>query len=142
MRNIFKINRRFTRMVLMSGLIGGLLFAGGALADAPYVTLETISKSVDTTVTQLLTVIIDIAIIAGICFIIAGFFKLHMWKNNPQQVQMSQGISLILIGAGLTLIPLLIPTTSSAVLGTVGAKNTAQIGGKNIRDLIGGGTSP
>jgi intracellular multiplication protein IcmD len=121
-------------------LIGGILLCLGAtaaFAAPPVVTLGTISKSVDSTVSNLATVIIDIAVIAGICFIIAAFFKLHMWKQNPQQVQMSQGISLLLIGAGLTLIPLLIPTASVSVLGTQG-KNVAQIGGKSIHDLIGG----
>lgn len=136
MKNFLKIKNI---ALIVSGVLSCSLSCL-ALADPTYVTLGTISKSVDATVTQLSTVIIDIAIIAGICFIIAGFFKLHMWKNNPQQVQMSQGISLLLIGAGLTLIPLLIPTTSSAVLGTTGAKSTAQIGGKTIHDLIGSGS--
>ena len=44
---------------------------------------------------------------------------------------MSQGISLLLIGRGLTLIPLLIPTASVAVLGT-NAKAPAKIGGSSI----------
>jgi intracellular multiplication protein IcmD len=125
-------------------LTGGLLVASGlALADpsgATYVSLGTVSKSVNSTVAELATVLIDVSLIAGIGFIIAAFFKFHQHKQNPTQVQMSQGVSLLLIGCGLTLIPLLIPTASVSVLGTA-AKSTAQIGGSTIHDLIGtGGT--
>jgi intracellular multiplication protein IcmD len=131
-----------TKKMILSALaiVGGSLFAGIALADpSNYVALTTISKSVDTTVGQLATVMVDIALIAGICFIMAAFFKIHQHKQNPQQVQLSQGISLLLIGAGLTMVPLLIPTASVAVLGTQGSK-PAQIGGSSIHDLIGGGS--
>lgn len=51
---------------------------------------------------------------------------------------MSQGISLLLIGCGLTLIPLLIPTASVAILGSE-ARQPARIAGSSIHDLIGSG---
>src|ERR1700674_3390353 len=100
------------------------------------VTLTTIARSVDNTVAELATILVDVALISGIGFIMASFFKFHQHKQNPQQVQMSQGISLLLIGCGLTLIPLLIPTASVAVLGT-NAKAPAKIGGSSIHNLIG-----
>lgn len=128
-KNIFKV-------AALLAVVGGALFAGEALAASNYVTLTTVSKSVDTTVSQLATVIVDIALISGICFTMASFFKFHQWKQNPQQVQMSQGVSLLLIGAGLMLVPLLIPTASVAVLGTQAGK-PAQIGGTTIHNLIG-----
>ena len=80
----------------------------------------------------------DVSLIAGIGFVVASFFKFHQHKQNPQQVQMSQGVSLLLIGCGLTLVPLLVPTASVAVMGTA-AKKPAQLGGSDIHNLIGNG---
>lgn len=118
-------------------LAAGVLMATGlAMAANNYVALGTISSSINDTVAELATVLIDISLIAGIGFIIAAFFKFHQHKQNPTQVQMSQGVSLLLIGCGLTLIPLLIPTASVAVMGTA-AKSPAKIGGSSIHDLIG-----
>ncbi len=131
---------RLVKALGLMAVVGGSLYANMALAADSYVTLGTVASTIDNTVTQLSTVLIDIAIIAGIIFMIAAFFKIHQHKQNPQQVQLSQGISLLLIGAGLTLIPLLIPTASVAVLGTA-AKSTAQIGGSTIHNLIGNSSS-
>ena len=133
---MFKM-KKVAKIIATLAILGGSLFAADmALADATYVTLGTVSKSVDGTVAQLATVLVDVSLIAGIGFIMASFFKFHQHKQNPQQVQMSQGISLLLIGCGLTLIPLLIPTASVAVLGT-NAKTPAKIGGSSIHNLIG-----
>ena len=101
--------------------------------------MGTIAKTVDSTVAQLATVFIDVSLIAGIGFVVAAFFKFHQHKQNPQQVQMSQGISLLLIGCGLTLIPLLVPTGVLSVLGSKGA-SPAKVGGAAIHGLIGSGT--
>ena len=124
---------------LLIGL-GGLLYASTGLAStANYVAITTISTSVQNTVSELATIFIDLALITGIGFILGSFFKFHQHRQNPTQVQMSQGVSLLLIGCGLTLIPLLIPTASVAVLGTQAAK-PAQINGSDIQGLIGSGT--
>lgn len=133
--------RRAVLVLILSVLgVGATLFTGLAgAAEVTPIAMTTIAKSVDNTVSELATVIIDVALISGICFIMASFFKFHQWKQNPQQVQMSQGVSLLLIGAGLTLIPLLIPTASVAVLGDA-AKKPAQIGGDDIHNLIGSGS--
>lgn len=133
-KNLYK----WTAIVCMAA---GLGFTSVALAVSPSaVTLSTIAESVDNTVSELATILIDVALISGIGFILASFFKFHQHKQNPQQVQMSQGISLLLIGCGLTLIPLLIPTASVAVFGTQ-ANKPAQIGGSDIHQLIGSGSS-
>lgn len=124
------------KILSVLAVLSGVLFAGAAFAAADYVSIGTISGSVDSTVAQLGTIFTDVAIIAGIAFCVAAFFKFHQHKQNPQQVQMSQGVSLLLIGCGLTLIPLLVPTASVSVLGGKGA-NTAQVGGSAIHGLIG-----
>jgi intracellular multiplication protein IcmD len=135
-----KLSKHTWKVIKLLAL-GGILACSliGIAQAADYVAVSTISKSVDKTVSQLATVLVDICLIAGIGFVTAAFFKFHQHKQNPQQVQMSQGVSLLLIGCGLTLVPLLIPTGSVAVLGSKGA-NTAQVGGSAIHGLIGKAT--
>ena len=128
------------KTVLLFAAVFAVFFAGGALAAggaAPKaVTLSSIASNVNTTVSETATILIDVSIIAGIGFVIASFFKFHQHKLNPTQVPLSQGITLLLIGAGLMLVPTLIPTTTTAIFG----KNTtvAQTGGDQIGALING----
>ncbi len=124
------------KVAAMLAVVGGALFASSAFAAGSYVSIGTISSTVDKTVSALGVVFTDISIIAGLGFCTASFFKFHQHKQNPQQVQMSQGVSLLLIGCGLTLIPLLVPTASVSVLGKQGANN-AKVGGTAITNLIG-----
>lgn len=131
--------RKIFNTIVFILIVCGFGYSTAALAAVPAaVTLTTISKTIDTTVRELATILVDISLIAGIGFIMASFFKFHQHKQNPQQVQMSQGVSLLLIGCGLTLIPILIPTASVAVLGDA-AQKPAQVGGSDIHELIGGG---
>ena len=135
MKNTLKYNKL---MILLSGLLfSGLAFADPSTTPA-YVTLTVIASTVSSTVANLATVLVDVSIIAGIGFAIAAFFKFHQHKQNPQQVQLTQGVSLLLIGAGLTLVPLLIPTASVSILGSQGA-DVAQVNGSAIHKLIGSG---
>ncbi len=132
--SIFK-SRRFKIAGLLTAVLGSLV-SGIALAETTGIPITTIATTVDNSVLSLATILIDVSLIAGIGFIMASFFKFHQHKQNPTQVSMSQGVSLLLIGCGLTLVPLLVPTASQAVLGT-NAK-TSQVGGSDIKALIGG----
>ena len=136
---MFKLLKKYKKSVALLTALGGMIFTGACLADGPTaIQMSAIASTIDGTVGSLATVLIDVALIAGIGFILASFFKFHQHKQNPTQVQMSQGISLLLIGCGLTLIPILIPTASQAILGT--DAKTAQIGGSDIHGLIGDGS--
>ena len=138
MFNLIHFLKKYKKAVTLLMAMGTALFAGACLADTTAISMTVIASTIDTTVANLSTVLIDVALIAGIGFILASFFKFHQHKQNPTQVQMSQGISLLLIGCGLTLIPILIPTASQAILGT--DAKTAQIGGSDIHGLIGDGS--
>ncbi len=112
-----------------------LVFAGSALAAAPTaISLTSIAGNVDSTVGKLATVLTDVSLIAGIGFIMASFFKFHQHKLNPTQVPISQGITLLLIGAGLTLFPTMLPTATHAIFGSA---TIAKTGGGQINSLIG-----
>lgn len=123
---------------LLFALAGlGIIFTGVALAGPPTpVDLKDIALNIDTTVKHLATVLVDVCLIAGIGFIMAAFFKFHQHKLNPQQIPLSQGITLLLIGAGLTLFPTILPTASNSVFGK--DAKIAKVGGGQIHSLISG----
>jgi intracellular multiplication protein IcmD len=114
----------------------GLLFVSGAMAAEPSVTLATIQSSMKTSLGSLASILQDVALIAGIGFILAAFFKLHQHKMNPTQVPMSQGITLLLIGAALAVFPDLLGTATKGVFN----QGPTQLGGTGINAIIGGGT--
>ncbi|OGT64433.1 MAG: hypothetical protein A3J38_02055 [Gammaproteobacteria bacterium RIFCSPHIGHO2_12_FULL_45_9] len=136
-----QVAKKQWKSALRYALIGiGLISAGVALADgaASTITISTIKTAVDSTVSTVAQILTDISIIAGVGFVLGAFFKFHQHKQNPQQVQLSQGITLLLIGAGLLLFPMLIPTASSALFGS---STTAKVGGSDMTTLIGGTAS-
>lgn len=133
---------RLTMSVIAKTLLKvGLLLAvtcGVAFAATPTaITLSKLSGNVDTSVKSLATVLSDVALIAGVGFVMAAFFKFHQHKLNPTQVPISQGITLLLIGAGLMLFPTMLPTATHAIFGKA---SIDQTGGSQIGSLIGGNT--
>lgn len=114
-----------------------LLIGCDAMADGPArFMLATIQGNVATTVTETAKILQDLSLVAGIGFIMASFFKFHQHKLNPTQVPMSQGVTLLAIGGGLTLFPLLVPTAGTTILGK--DANVSKVSGKGISDMIGG----
>ena len=136
LRGYVKQNR--TAITKCAALVSGLgaLFATSVVfAAAPSaITISTIASNVDSSVKQMATILTDVSLIAGIGFVMASFFKFHQHKLNPTQVPMSQGITLLLIGAGLTLFPTMLPTAKSALFGSA---TIAQVGGSQIGDIVG-----
>ena len=138
------VNSHFWRRRLLLKkicVLGGLLFLCAVpglvfAASGSIVSLQTIASNVAHTVVSLAKMLQAVALIAGIGFMMAAFFKFHQHKLNPTQVSISQGITLLLIGAGLTMFPVLIPTTGSTLLGT-GAQ-VSHVSGSAIKNLIGG----
>ena|SRR3990167_8199730 len=126
-------------LTLVSALLvmGGSVFAAGSSVSAG-LQLSAIAGNVDTSVQQLATVLSDISLIAGVGFVMASFFKFHQHKLNPTQVPISQGVTLLLIGAGLVLFPTMLPTAKNALFGS--SAQIAKVGGKQINSIIGTGT--
>lgn len=138
MQTIVHLLRALLKSFLLMASILCVLFAGVSLADATTsgIALSTISANVDSSVKELSTVLSDISLIAGVGFVMASFFKFHQHKLNPTQVPISQGVTLLLIGAGLVLFPTMLPTAKRAVFGTSAQIDT--LGGGQIHSIIGG----
>lgn len=118
-------------------IMGGLFVTTAVFADASSgVQLTAVQKNIQSTVSSLANILNSIALIAGIGFVMASFFKFHQHKLNPTQVPLSQGITLLLIGAGLTLFPVIIPSAKNAVVGT--SAQVSKVTGGQMKNLIGG----
>jgi intracellular multiplication protein IcmD len=124
--------------VLIGSALGALCVTSVMAAGPSAVGLTEIGKNVDNSVFQLARVLTDVALIAGVGFVMASFFKFHQHKLNPTQVPLSQGVTLMLIGAGLMLFPTILPTATQAVFGK--QATIAQVGGSQIKGIIGGGS--
>ena len=107
-------------------------------ADNSVTSISGIQGNLGKTVTQLSIILQDIALIAGIGFVLASFFKFHQHKLNPTQVPISQGVTLLMIGSALLLLPTILPVATKAAVGT---SSIAKISGKGITSLIGGSKS-
>ncbi len=98
-------------------------------------TLQTIANNVGSTMDITAKIISAVALISGLSFIVAAFFKFHQHKQNPSQVTIGQGLVLMLVGAALCIFPTLIPTFESVLTGTT--NSTASIWGTGIANIIG-----
>ncbi len=83
-----------------------------------------IKANISSSIKDLMTILQDVAMVTGIGFVIAAFFKFHQHKMQPTQVPLSQGVTLLLVGAGLTVFPSLLGTATKSAFGvTAGANN-------------------
>ncbi|MDF1796614.1 MAG: type IV secretion protein IcmD [Coxiellaceae bacterium] len=124
-----------TVTILCAGLLLLTLCVDASASTTGYVSLTKIQQNVAKTVTETAKILQAMSLMAGIGFILSSFFKFHQHKLNPTQVPMSQGISLLIIGACLTMFPILIPTAGSTILGS--DVNISSVSGTAISKLIG-----
>ena len=115
------------------GLVSGACFAGDAL------TISGIASNMQGTVSSVATIITQVALVVGLSLVCASFFKLKQHKDQPTQVPISNGVTLLVIGAALTVFPLLLPTANQAAFGS--SVTTGTVTGSDMTDLIGGGSS-
>ena len=67
-------------------------------------------------------------------FLMGSVFKFHRWKQNPQQVSVGQGISLLLIGVIMVSLPLSMGASERALLGTNSQVN--KLGDSRLENIV------
>ena len=87
-------------------------------------TLGVIKGDIDTSVKNIMSILQDVAMVTGVGFVIASFFKFHQHKMQPTQIPLSQGVTLLLVGAGLTVFPSLLGTTTKSAFGVTAGQGT------------------
>ena len=136
-----RLMRFFKAMVapLFLGAGVSLILAGTAFATTTDTTFTAIASNVGTAVTGLAQILQDVSLVAGIGFILVSFFKFHQHKMNPTQVPLSQGITLLVIGAALTIFPHLITAPATALLGK--SASISQLNQNTLGSIIGGSSA-
>ncbi len=142
-KNLYKkckstLKRVAKPLTIFSVMIGATCMAVAFAAPGQSVTLTAVTKNISNTAINIAKILSTVSLIAGIGFVMASFFKFHQHKNNPQQVSMSQGLSLLMIGAGLAVFPVIIPLASSSVFGPT--TKVSKVSGSGINKLIGSGS--
>jgi len=132
---MFKRNHGLLKIFLvrLSVIMIGVFAATSIFAAGSQLTLSQINTNLGTGIGNLVRMMQDIATVAGVGFIFSAFFKFHQHKMNPTQVPLSQGVTMLLIGAGLTIFPHLLGTVSQGVFG----HSIAKVGGSDIASAIG-----
>ena len=106
---------KYTWPVLIASLALIFFIFPQALAA---VTITDIASNTGSSMKSIAELLEDVSLITGIGLIMASFFKFHQHKLNPQQVPISQGIVLLLVGGGLTIFPALLPVGGKALAGS------------------------
>ena len=130
----------FAKKGVKQAVVGSVLVAGAFASDIVFAqnnaqSLSQIASNVEGSLSSVARLLEDISLVAGIGFIMASFFKLYQHKNNPTQIPISNGLTMLGIGA-LTLFPALIPTAATSIIGSQGTM--AKLGGSQISQVIGG----
>lgn len=133
LKKIFNNKLVKTLLALSLSVVACSVFADGNMN-----TLSSIASNINTTVSEGAVILQDTSLIIGIALIMAAFFKFHAHKNNPTQVPLSHGFTLLLIGGGLCFFPFLLDTAGDVFLGN--NAHIAQVGGSDISHIIGGST--
>ncbi len=127
--------KKVIKWSLLIAIMAALFYVETGLAVASGIAVSTIATNISKSVGSFVKILEDIALVTGIGFIMASFFKFHQHKLNPTQVPISQGVTLLLIGAALVVFPTLLPTATKAVFGstakfaTTGGGATSLVGG-------------
>lgn len=119
-------------MIASSILVVGTAFAADINA---VVTISSVADTIGKSVLSLGAIISDIALVAGIGFLLASFFKFDQHKKNPTQIPVSQPLTLMLIGAALCLFPTIMPLVQTAAFGSKAERGAVGTG--TVKTLIG-----
>lgn len=135
--NITRFMKCTAKVGIGLAVLGALGFVANSYADAVTsgLSLSGVGSHIQNTVSNIAKILSNVALIAGIGLILAAFFKFHQHKLNPTQVPLSQGITLLLVGTGLTLFPIMLPTARNTIAGSTAS--ISQLSGSNMKSIIG-----
>ncbi|OGT52048.1 MAG: hypothetical protein A3F17_03655 [Gammaproteobacteria bacterium RIFCSPHIGHO2_12_FULL_41_15] len=131
--------QRVMKACLLLGAVVACLVAGSSFAagsDIP--TVQQLSKNLSGGLGYAAQIMQYIAVIAGVGFIFGAFHKFHANKMNPQQVPLSQGITMFLVGSALLIFPTILESGAKMLVsGKDGSGfQQAKIGGDEINGYI------
>ena len=111
-----------------------LLVVGIPMLAASNVDFSQIETNLRGAGSHTLGIVSGTSISGGIVFFISSIFKFHSWKQNPQQVSVGQGISLLFIGVMMVSLPLTFTSVNRVLLGSTSSLNT--LGDNRIANIV------
>lgn len=119
MKKVIVVGKVTTALVLMG--VSGLVFADGQ-------SITDIAKTVTTEATAVAKLLSVASYVAGVGFAMAGILQFKAHKENPQQVQLSKPVVMIIVAACLLFLPTILTIAGTSLFGTPG-KTAAEAGG-------------
>lgn len=98
------------------------------------VSLEQVVQNVNVQSVSLAAIISDVSLVAGIGFLFAALFKFDQHKKNPTQVPIGQPLTLLLISAMLTCVPVVMPMLQAAIFGD--GVSVGKIGSEGLVPIV------
>lgn len=118
---MIKIKKFFLTSILLSIFNLTNLYANNLIdGTEDHYGLGNVSFAASMVLNNIAKLLLYVAIIAGIAFILTSLLKLKQHWKNPQQVSISQVISLFILGVVLVGIPLLINYTQDSTTFSTG----------------------
>lgn len=126
------MKKKPTRLYAIFSLFAVFLLPELLFAQDP--TLATIRDNISSSGTAIFEIVRGVSIVSGIAFFVASAFKLHRYKQNPQQVSIGQPISLLVIAV----IFVSLPTTFSAMKNFIYGSPTpvTKLGDKRLENIV------
>ena len=115
--------------------LGLLVTSALSFADDP-ITISAIASNMSNTVTYAVEIMSAGALAWGIVLIVIGILKFKAHKDQPTQIPLSTGLMYLCVGAGLTMVPILIPTFNQALIGP--NASVSDVSGTQMEKLITG----
>lgn len=137
-KKIFKNRKLIKSLGYALGMVGLVAGASAFAADTGGTTTATVSSiatNVASSAGSTAIILKDVALLGGVGFIMAALFKFWQHKLNPTQIPISQGVTLLLVGGGLMMFPVLLPVASNSLFGTT--NKIAQFNGSQMGTLLG-----
>ena len=106
--------------------------------EAPANSLGDVAGTLTASFANVAKVISAISYIAGFGFTIASVFKLKQHKDNPQQIPVTTGITMLCLGIGLIFMPSIFQMGGATLFGT----NAQTAGVTGITTFTGGQVAP
>jgi hypothetical protein len=117
---------------LIAGLV--LLAIGIPMLAASNIDFSQIETNLRGAGSHTLGIVGGTSITGGIVFFTSSIFKLHAWKQNPQQVSVGQGIALLIIGVMMVSLPMTFRSVNYALLGASSSIN--KLGDSRIANIV------
>lgn len=117
---------------LVAGFL--LVLIGAPLLAASNADLAMIQTSIRDSGHHTMGIVGSVSIAGGMVFFISSVFSLYRWKQNPQQISVGQGISLMFIGVAMVSLPFTISSARRAVMGT--SQPTNHLGDNRLANIV------